>query len=153
MWATASRRAGLRRAIDLCERVARAYLGGSLVTRAPMVAYDPHIPADSPSLPGETVARLREALRDALAQRTIRHDGARPDAAIAADAALCEALAAASRDARERTVRPEVLIVLLKRLEEELAEGDAFLRRVPAEDRRKLREWVVTTCVRTYFDH
>lgn len=120
-----------------------------------MVAYDPHRPPDSPSLPAETVARLRDALREALARRSpTQHAtaaaaaGADPDP----DVALCDALGDASRQARAIMVRPETLVVLLKQLEEELIELEPALRRVTPDERRRLREWVVTTCVRAYFD-
>lgn len=63
------------------------------------------------------------------------------------DDALQTALQVMATEARERSIRPEELIVRLKQLIDE-APGN---RAGSGEDRR-LRESMVTTCIRAYFD-
>ena len=102
-----------------------------------MVAYDSRRHSDpARSLSPETIARLREAL---LVQW--RAPGA-------PHPVLGEALGAAAREARERSLRPEELIIALKAIEEQMAEHE----QAPAEAaRRKVHDWIVRACVKAYF--
>jgi hypothetical protein len=103
-----------------------------------MVAYDPTRPPDrSRELSEASVARLRDAIAEQW--RT-----AQPESAETRDALLSIA-----REARERGIHPETVIVALKRIETDVVQD------VPERSavvRRQLTEWLVTTCVRAYFD-
>ena len=101
-----------------------------------MVAHDPRRwPSADRRLSDQTIAALRDAI---VAQR---HLGATPSAQLEA------AIQAAARDARERGINPEVLLVQLKLIAEEagvnpvLGDGGAGA----------LREWLVTACVAAYY--
>ena len=57
------------------------------------------------------------------------------------------ALAVVAQEARQRTIRPEELIVTLKQLIDDLPGT-----RSSSVEERRLREWIVTTCIHAYFD-
>lgn len=103
-----------------------------------MVAYDScRDPDPARALSRRTVDGLREAL---LAQWRA------PDAP---QDELRAALAAAAREARQRSLRPEELIIALKALQGELAEQQATPVREAV--RRQVHEWMVTACIEAYF--
>ena len=52
-------------------------------------------------------------------------------------------------EARSRSLRPESLIVALKRI---MAEIETTRTSYPSDEPRKLQEWLVTTCIQAYFD-
>jgi len=81
-----------------------------------------------------TLEQLRRALQD------------RRRSPAAGDTALQAALQVVAAEARERSLRPEELIVTLKQVLDESPGTRALY-----EDRR-LREWIVTTCIRAYFE-
>jgi hypothetical protein len=64
------------------------------------------------------------------------------------DALLSDALAEAARDARQRQLRPEELLLALKAIEEPVAES---LGRADDEARSSFRQWLVGACMRAYF--
>ena len=118
-----------------------AFLSAIAIELSPrhvMVAYDPTRPPDrSRELSDESVARLRTAI--AAQWRTGQAESAETR----------DALLSIAREARERGIRPEALIVVLKRIESDVA------RSVPERSavvQRQLTEWLVTTCVRAYFE-
>ena len=90
---------------------------------------------ESRSLSEPTLEQLRRALQQ------------RRQSPAAGDSALQAALQVVATEARERSLRPEELIVALKHVLDE-APGS---RSSAGEDRR-LREWIVTTCIRAYFE-
>ena len=63
-------------------------------------------------------------------------------------AELEAAIQAAARDARARSITPEVLLVQLKLVAEEAGVIPAIGMDEPAN---VLREWLVTACVNAYF--
>ncbi|HZO19678.1 MAG TPA: hypothetical protein VFB46_11890 [Gemmatimonadaceae bacterium] len=63
------------------------------------------------------------------------------------DQALHAALKSVAAEARERSLRPEELIVTLKQIVEEVPGA-----RVSSIEERRLREWIVTTCISAYFE-
>jgi hypothetical protein len=65
----------------------------------------------------------------------------------AGDTDLRAALEVVALEARERSLRPEELIVTLKQLIDELPGA-----RTSSGEERRLREWIVTTCIRAYFE-
>jgi hypothetical protein len=99
-----------------------------------MNAPNPLMPEPRP-LSEATLEQLRQAIQD------------RRRSPSAGDAPLQAALQRVATEARDRALRPEELIVTLKQLLDE-APGS---RATSGEDRR-LREWIVTTCIRAYFD-
>ncbi len=102
-----------------------------------MVAHDPTRPPDpSRLLSAETIARLRDAIAEQW--RSSRAESEETQAAILELA----------REARGRRVFPESLIVLLKGIEADVVRG--VPERSPVA-RRQLTEWLVTTCLRAYF--
>jgi hypothetical protein len=98
-----------------------------------MNAPNPLMPEPRP-LDATTVAQLRRAIQD------------RRQTPAAGDEGLQTALQVVAAEARERALRPEELIVMLKQVIDESATG-----RGTTEERR-LREWIVTTCIRAYFE-
>jgi hypothetical protein len=106
-----------------------------------MIAHDSRgTPEDARALSAAVVRRLREAI-DA------RWSAKRGDADRAV-ATLAAALQDAAVEARERALHPEELIIVIKALEQDVAATRGDLGHA---DRRALREWLVTACVRAYF--
>jgi len=99
-----------------------------------MNAPNPLMPESRP-LSEATLEQLRKAIQDRRQSPAIGDD------------ALQAALSALASEARERALRPEELIVALKQLMDEPRSA----RSSSTED-RQLREWVVTTCIRAYFE-
>lgn len=87
------------------------------------------------SLSEPTVEQLRRAIQE------------RRQTPAIGDTALQEALHAVATEARERSLRPEELIVALKNIMD-----DPRPARSGSSDERQLREWMVTTCIRAYFE-
>lgn len=52
-------------------------------------------------------------------------------------------------EARNQSLRPENLIVALKRV---MAELETSRTSYPSDEPRKLQEWLVTTCIQAYFE-
>lgn len=104
-----------------------------------MVALDSRDTPDPPSgLAPATIQRLREALRGHI----------RGERGCAEQ--LTQALRSASNEARVAGLRPEHLIIALKQLAREAEEGEPGLLLLE-EDRRKLRETLVTATLKAYF--
>jgi len=102
-----------------------------------MVAYDPRRWPDADRrLRDETIDALRAAIR---AQRS---RGRTPSAELEA------AIQTAARDARERNISPEVLLVQLKLVAEE---AGVYPSIGLDESANALREWLVSACVNAYF--
>ena len=102
-----------------------------------MVAYNPRSPDDErPTLPSEIAAQLRAAL------------SARWSRSETNDSVLESALAAAAHDAKERGLRPEELLIALKRIEEDVADA---LDVANTQDRDRFRTWLVGACMRAFF--
>ena len=103
------------------------------------------VPEDSrhPPPPRGLSPHTAEALRTAIA------DGWR--AGQDAEQRLSEVLRQAAREAHEQGLRPEELIVALKRVEEDVMGQPGALRATDVEARRRFREWMVSACVRAYF--
>jgi len=101
---------------------------------AAMNAPNPLMPESRP-LSEPTLEQLRKAIQD------------RRQSAAAGDEAVRVALRAVAAEARERSLRPEELIVALKQVLDESRNPKPN----SIED-RQLREWVVTTCIQAYFD-
>jgi hypothetical protein len=99
-----------------------------------MNAPNPLTPDPRP-LSEATVEQLRQAIQD---RRQAPHLG---------DDALRRALEIVAAEARQRDLRPEELIVTLKQVVD-----DAPGARLSSGDDRRLREWIVSTCIRAYFD-
>jgi hypothetical protein len=99
-----------------------------------MNAPNPLMP-ESRSLSEPTLEQLRRALEDRRKSPAI------------GDTPLQEALHAVAAEARERSLRPEELIVALKSLMDTPRPA-----RSGSGDERQLREWVVTTCIKAYFE-
>ena len=99
-----------------------------------MNAPNPLMPEPRP-LSESTLEQVRRALEERRLSPAVGDD------------ALHASLQAVAGEARERSIRPEELIVRLKQLIDE-APGN---RAGSGEDRR-LRESMVTTCIRAYFD-
>lgn len=99
-----------------------------------MNAPNPLTPDPRP-LSAHTVEQLRQAIRD------------RRQSPAVGDDALRRALEAVAAEARQRALRPEELIVTLKQVID-----DAPGARLSSADDRRLREWIVSTCIRAYFD-
>jgi hypothetical protein len=90
-------------------------------------------------------AALSQRLRAAIDDRWRAPDGEQTDCA---NAALAAALTDAAAEARQRALNAEELILAIKALEREVAgaRGDT-----DQSERRALRAWLVTTCIRAYF--
>lgn len=99
-----------------------------------MNAPNPLMPESRP-LSEATLEQLRRAIQS---RRTDPAGG---------DDSLEAALRAVAGEARERSLRPEELIVALKHVMDE-----ARTPRSSAGEERSLREWVVTTCIRAYYE-
>jgi hypothetical protein len=99
-----------------------------------MNAPNPLMPESRP-LSEATLEQLRKAIQDRRQSPAIGED------------ALQAALRVVASEARERALRPEELIVALKQLMDE----PRGARSNSSED-RQLREWIVTTCIRAYFE-
>ena len=107
------------------------------------------VPHSSSSGPGtrplsqETASALREAVR-----RTVSQPPAPPNAA-AQEQSLRAAVAAVVAEARERQMRPEELLTAFKSLLDGIPEVQGAGSRI-AEAR--LRERLVTLCIKAYYD-
>lgn len=99
-----------------------------------MVAYDSRRPPTP--LSDATRELLRVAIVDALGRNG---EGGPP---------LRDALRAAANEARERSMRPEELIIELKHIFASVIHGRAVSL---AGDENKLREWLVTNCLKSYY--
>ena len=99
-----------------------------------MNAPNPLTPDPRP-LSAHTVELLRQAIQD------------RRQTPALGDEALRRALEAVAAEARERALRPEELIVTLKQVVDETPGA-----RLNSGDDRRLREWIISTCIRAYFD-
>ena len=86
-------------------------------------------------------ADVAEQLRTALAARWERP--------MDSDALLRAALGEAARDAKQRLLRPEELLLALKAIEDQVA---ASIDRIDAEEREQLRHWLVGACMRAFFN-
>lgn len=108
-----------------------------------MVAYDSRrTPDPSRSLSPEALERLTRALQ---ATSLAEHPSATaPDA----DGDVTAALASVATEARERGLRPEELIIVIKQLEDLLTPPEAV---GGADARRRVRERIVSACLRAYF--
>ena len=99
-----------------------------------MNAPNPLMPESRP-LSEPTLEQLRRAIQER------RHS---PNAG---EAALHSALHVVAAEARERSLRPEELIVALKQAMDEVPGS-----RSSSSDERRLREWIVTTCIRAFYE-
>ncbi|HJU68653.1 MAG TPA: hypothetical protein VJ650_10455 [Gemmatimonadaceae bacterium] len=90
---------------------------------------------ESRPLSQTTLEQLRKAIE------------ARRQAPATGDEALRTALRAVAAEARERSLRPEELIVILKQVMDEPRAS-----RSSSSEERNLREWIVTTCIQAYFE-
>jgi hypothetical protein len=90
---------------------------------------------DSRSLSEPTLEHLRRAIQES---RQSPGPG---------EASLQAALAVVAAEARQRSLRPEELIVALKQVMDEYPGS-----RSASGEERRLREWVVTTCIRAYYE-
>lgn len=103
-----------------------------------MVAYDSRrVPNPEHMLRPETIAALRSALEE---QRK---------AGVDPVSSLSESIRAASREARERHLPPEALLIQLKVLADEVGLPAVSIDRTR---KREVREWMVTACLRAYWD-
>ena len=103
-----------------------------------MVAYDPRRWPDADRrLRDETLDALRAAI---AAQRKM---GSKPSSE------LQDAIDLAARDARERGIQPETLLVQLKLVAEEA--GVYTVIGDTEDGATALREWLVSACVNAYF--
>jgi hypothetical protein len=101
-----------------------------------MNAPDSLPPPEPRSLSASTLARLRTVIE----QRTTDPR--------ATDGELRDVLRAAAEEARERSLRPEELIIALKTVLEDLG---ARRPGWSAIDQLHFREWLVTTGIRAYY--
>lgn len=101
-----------------------------------MNAPNPLMP-ESRSLSEQTLAQLRKAIQAQRLAPTAESNGE-----------LQTALVTVAGEARSNALRPEELIVMLKSIMDETAPG-----RAPSAEDRRMREWIVTTCIRAYFDN
>jgi hypothetical protein len=101
-----------------------------------MNAPDSLRPPEPRTLSPSTLARLRSV----IAQRAIGPTGP--------DGELRDALHAAADEARERTLRPEELIIALKTLLEDISNDRPGWN---STDQLRFREWLVTTAIRAYY--
>ena len=65
---------------------------------------------------------------------------------------LRSAVRAASDEARERGLRPEELIRILKEIEADVFEQHGPVRASDQDLRVRIREFLVTSCINAYFD-
>jgi hypothetical protein len=99
-----------------------------------MNAPNPLMPESRP-LSEATLEQLRRAIQS------------RRQTPAAGDDALQVALRVVAAEARERSLRPEELIVTLKHVMDE-----ARTAKSGTPEERQLREWVVTTCIQAYYE-
>jgi hypothetical protein len=99
-----------------------------------MNAPNPLMPESRP-LSEPTLEQLRKAIQG------------RRQSPAAGDETLRGALRAVAAEARERSLRPEELIVALKHVLDE-----SHNPKSSSAEERQLREWVVTTCIHAYFE-
>jgi hypothetical protein len=107
-----------------------------------MIAHDSRgTPEDARALSAALAQRLRRAIDERWR--------ARGDADVErAVAALGAALEEAAAEARQRGLHPEELILAMKAIERDVAGARGNLG---VADRRALRSWLVTACIRAYF--
>jgi hypothetical protein len=86
-------------------------------------------------------------LSEATLEQLRRAIESRRQAPAAGDDSLQAALQTVAAEARERSLRPEELIVTLKQVMDEPRNV-----RSSTTEERQLREWVVTTCIRAYYE-
>ena len=79
-------------------------------------------------------------LQTALAEQLRRGDNPTPE--------LSEVLQRVAREARERNVRPEVLLVTLKQLWNSLSDN---MRPQSADQFERVRQNLVTLCIKAYY--
>ena len=104
----------------------------------------PHTsPPPSDPAPELSPATLR-ALRDVLEERWRALEDA--------DGRLHEAVHTAAREAKALGIRPEHLIVAMKRLESEIFAQRRAIRARDPEARVRFREWLVSSCLEAYFE-
>jgi hypothetical protein len=101
---------------------------------------------DSGSSP-DPARRLPEALHHRMREAILARWREDPEA----DAALASAISALAAEARQRGLRPEELIIFLKALEDEIPIPSRRDQRVSFEERRRFREWLVSTSLESYF--
>jgi hypothetical protein len=101
-----------------------------------MNAPDSLPPPEPRTLSASTLARLRAVL-------TLHASDPRGP-----DGELRDALRAAADEARERTLRPEELIIALKTLLEDISNDRPQWN---ATEHLRFREWLVTTAIRAYY--
>ena len=101
---------------------------------AAMNAPNPLMPEPRP-LSESTLEQVRRAIQE------------RRQSPAGGDGELRAALEVVALEARERAIRPEELIVTLKQVIDELPGS-----RSSSGEERRLREWIVTTCIRAYFE-
>src|SRR5688500_10835885 len=99
-----------------------------------MNAPNPLMPESRP-LSEATLEQLRRAIESRRPARGAGHD------------ALQAAGQTVAAQARERALRPEELIVTRRQVMHEPRNG-----RSGTTEERQLREWVVTTCIRAYYE-
>jgi hypothetical protein len=87
--------------------------------------------------------RLSQPVLDALSGSLLAQRGAGREPAPA----LRHAITEAAREARERNIAPETLLVQLK----QLADETGFARELGQEETNALREKIVSACVAAYF--
>jgi hypothetical protein len=100
-----------------------------------MVAYDSRRP------PTPLSDGTREVLRAAIAEALAAPGEGTP--------ALREGLRIAAREAQERQMRPEELIIELKGLFSVVLQGRTGTF---TGDENRLREWLVTSCLKAYYE-
>lgn len=114
------------------------------------------MPFDSSDLPprGELDPATTEAMRAAIARAMSGGTERRPapSGALGDDAALKAALHRVAREARERAIPPERLLVLLKGMWQaaSTSQRDAAHEMPRAEQERRLRDFV-TLCIAEYY--
>jgi hypothetical protein len=101
-----------------------------------MMAHDSRLQPEPRPLSDETLAVLRAAVASHVQRAGDREEG------------LERAVAAVVREARERTMRPEELIVAFKALYATLPEPPTSAARA---EQLRLREQLVTACIRAYY--
>ena len=102
-----------------------------------MVAYNSQTPDDHRRLLSADVAEQLRAALVAHWQQPATSNGA-----------IAIALDEAARDAKQRHLRPEELLLALKAIEQQVA---GSLQRVDSDERDHLRAWLVGACLRAYF--
>ena len=118
-----------------------------------MVAYDPRSPWDpAEMLSAPTLELLREAISAHWSAFRLGGEPARADAAGPlpgeAEARLAHAIAVAAEEARRLDLRPEVLLLQIRRVEESVVQVD---RRTPTGLHGKFHERLVAALLRAYF--